>query len=384
MEPNLIPTLDPNPLPAPYWVFKLLLVATFFLHILAMNFMLGGAVLALIAKWRSKNPETNKRLFFDVAKKLPVLLPATITLGIAPLLFLQVLYGQFFYTSSIIVAWPWFLVLVFLTVAYYGFYYVSFQGGQEPARAGNVMLLSVVLIFLIGFVYSNNLTLSQTPGRWGAKYFANPAGWNLNLSEPTLIPRFLHFFTAAVAVGGLLLVLIALVRWKRDTEYARHIFQFGGKAFMYATMAQFVVGIWFLASLPRDLRLLFLGDNALATALLAIGVAGAIGAIFLMAEALRRENVRLAAYYVSGIAGAVILSMSVMRDMLRDAYLKPYFHPEQFVVKTQWSVFPLFLLLFLAGVILWFVMLKRYGLFGGAKTAQETSAEAPALTGAMR
>ena len=66
-------------------------------------------------------------MFFDVAKKLPVLLPATITLGIAPLLFVQVLYGQYFYTSSIIVAWPWFLVLVLLTVAYYGFYYVSFQ-----------------------------------------------------------------------------------------------------------------------------------------------------------------------------------------------------------------------------------------------------------------
>ncbi|HVN18657.1 MAG TPA: hypothetical protein VMU05_07785 [Dongiaceae bacterium] len=384
MEPNLIPTLDPNPLPAPYWVFKLLLVVTFFLHILAMNFMLGGAVLALIAKWRPKNPETNKRMFFDLAKKLPVLLPATITLGIAPLLFVQVLYGQFFYTSSIIVAWPWFLVLVFLTVAYYGFYYVSFQGGQNPGKAGSVMLFSFVLIFLIGFVYSNNLTLSQTPARWGAKYFANPAGWNLNLSETTLIPRFLHFFTAAVAVGGLLLVFIALARWKRDAEYARHVFQFGGKAFMYATMAQFAVGIWFLASLPRDMRMLFLGDNTIATLLLVVGIAGAIGAIFLMAEALRRENVRLAAYYVSGISGVVILNMSVMRDMLRDAYLKPYFHPEQFVVKTQWSVFPLFLVLFVAGVVLWLVMLKRYGIFAGAKREQERPTEAPALTGAAR
>ena len=36
--PNVIPTLDPNPLPAPYWVFELLLVTTFFLHIVAMNF----------------------------------------------------------------------------------------------------------------------------------------------------------------------------------------------------------------------------------------------------------------------------------------------------------------------------------------------------------
>jgi len=136
---------------------------------------------------------------------------------------------------------------------------------------------------------------------------------------------------------------------------------------MYATMAQFLVGIWFLASLPRDLRLLFMGDNSLATVLLLVGVAGGMGAIFLMSAALRKENIRLAAYVVSGITGVVILAMSVMRDLLRDAYLKPYFHPEQFAVKTQWSVFPLFLVLFIAGVILWFVMLKRYGKFAGAK-----------------
>jgi len=366
MEPNLIPTLDPNPLPAPYWLFKLLLVVTFFLHILAMNLLLGGAVLALVAKWRSKNQEMNNRMFFDLAKKLPSLLPATITLGIAPLLFVQVLYGQFFYMASIIVAWPWFLVLVLLTIAYYGLYYVSFQNGQHAGKTGIVMLFSAALIFLIGFVYGNNFTLIQTPLRWRGTYFANPSGWNLNLSEPTVIPRFLHFFTAAVAVGGLLLVLIALTKWNRDAAYARHVFRFGGKAFMYATMAQFVIGIGFLAGLPRDLRMLFLGDNPLATLLFVIGVAGAIGASFLMAEALRKENIRLAAYYVPGITGVVILSMSVMRDRLRDAYLKPYFHPEQFLVKTQWSVFPLFLALFIAGGILWFVMLKRYGLFAGA------------------
>ncbi|MGA2171332.1 MAG: hypothetical protein ABSG62_24370 [Terracidiphilus sp.] len=369
MQPNLIPTLDPNPLPAPYWVFKLLLVVTFFLHIVAMNFMLGGAVLALVSKWRSRKGVNGNRVFFDVARKLPSLLPATITLGIAPLLFVQVLYGQFFYTSSIIIAWPWFLVLVFLTIAYYGFYYVSFQSGQHARKAGRVMLSSVILIFLIGFVYSNNLTLSQSPSRWGGKYFADPAGWNLNLSEPTLIPRFLHFMVAAVAVGGLFLVFVALANWKRDGEYARQVLQLGGKAFMYATMAQLVVGVWFLASLPRDMRMLFMGDNPLATILLLVGAAGGIGAIFLMSDALRKENVRVAAFYVPGITGVVILSMSVMRDILRDAYLKPYFHPEQFVVKTQWSVFPLFLVLFLAGVVLWLVMLKRYGLFSGTKAA---------------
>ena len=370
MQPNLIPVLDPIPLPAPYWVFKLLLIVTFFLHILAMNFMLGGAVLALVSKWRSRKQENGNRVFFDISKKLPVFLPATITLGIAPLLFVQVLYGQFFYTSSIIMAWPWLLVLVLLTVAYYGFYYVSFNGRKHPGRAGRMMLFSVILVFLIGFVYSNNITLSLVPSRWGAKYFSNPSGWHLNLSEPTLIPRFLHFFTAAVAVGGLLLVFVALANWKRDHEYARQVLQFGGRAFIYATMAQFLVGVWFLVSLPRDMLMLFTGQNPLATALLLIGVLGATAAIFMMSDALQKENILVAAYYVPTVMAVVILMMCVLRDMLRDAYLKPYYHPERFIVHTQWSVFPLFLALFVGGVVLWFLMLKRYGLFSSTKAAE--------------
>ena len=201
LQPDLIPVFDPNPLPAPYWVFKLLLIVTFFLHILAMNFMLGGAVLALMSKWPSRRYEDGNRVFFDIAKKLPVFLPATISLGIAPLLFVQVLYGQFFYTSSIVMAWPWFLVLVLLTLAYYGFYFVSFHSRQHPGRAGVVMLVSVILVSIIGFVYSNNLTLSQVPARWGAKYFASPSGWHLNLSEPTLIPSLSALFRRRYSRG---------------------------------------------------------------------------------------------------------------------------------------------------------------------------------------
>jgi hypothetical protein len=89
IETNLIPAMDPNPLPAPFWVLKLLLIVTFFLHILAMNFMFGGGFLALTAKWQSRNRAGGNRMFFDVAKKLPCLLPATVTLGIAPLLFVH-------------------------------------------------------------------------------------------------------------------------------------------------------------------------------------------------------------------------------------------------------------------------------------------------------
>jgi drug/metabolite transporter (DMT)-like permease len=363
IDPSMVPTLDPNPLPAPYWLFKLLLLVTFFLHIVAMNFMLGGAVLAVFARFTSKGKEFRNRIFLDLAKKIPVFLAATITIGIAPLLFVQAIYGQYFYTSTILIAWPWFLLLVLLVVAYYGFYYVAYNGKRRPGPAGIVLLVSLALVLIVGFIQSTNVTLMQNPTHWAAKYFASPTGWSNNLSDPTLIPRYLHFVTSAISVGGILLVLLALVRWDDDRDYASYLFQYGGKAFMYATMAQFIIGSWFLISIPRNFRMLFMGDNPLASALFIVGILGTVGAIFLMSDALRKQNIRMAAYGVSGILAVVILTMILMRDILRDAYLEPYFHPHQFAVKTQWAVLPVFLVLFLGGVGLWLLMLQRYGLF---------------------
>lgn len=360
MDIQLIPTADPIPLPAPFWLFKLLLIVTFILHILVMNFMLGGGILAAIAKFKSRKDQNYRHLFEDLSKKIPSLLAATITLGVAPLLFLQVLYGQFFYSSSVLIGWPWFLVIIFLTLAYYGFYLIAFKKSVTTNKMGWVMLLSVLLIFVVGFFYSNNMTLLLTPEQWAAKYHADPSGWNLNWGEQTLIPRFLHFFIASIAVGGLFIASVGLFRWKQDTEYARFLIKFGGRWFMYVTMLQIAAGLWFLISLPREKMMLFMGDNMLATVALLIGIVGALAAIFFMSDTLRKEDPRKGFYLVSGLTVGVIIFMAIMRDALRDAYLVNYFSPKSFVVQTQWDVLILFLALFVGGIALWLVMLKRY------------------------
>ena len=136
-----------------------------------------------------------------------------------------------------------------------------------------------LLIAVIGFLFTTNLTLSQTPVVWSGKYHADSSGWNLNLSEATLVPRYLHFFAAAVAVGGLLLMLLAWLKRASDVEYRRYIFRIGGRAFEYATMAQFAVGFWFLATLPEAQRALFMGGTGTATLLLITGIVAAVAAL---------------------------------------------------------------------------------------------------------
>ncbi len=364
----LIPAADPMPLPAPLWLFKVLLLVTFLLHIIVMNFLLGGGVIAIVARWRGAKDEKFARLSRDLSKKIPSLLAATITLGVAPLLFLQVLYGQLFYTSSVIMAWPWFMVVVILTIAYYGYYLVAFKDQKNNAAVlGWVLIGSVFLTFLVGFIYTNNLTLMLTPEKWGKIYFQDPSGWNLNLTEGMLLPRYLHFMVASLAIGAFLLILSGLYRWKRDVENARFLIQYGGKWFMYSTMVQFLVGIWFLIALPKEKMMIFMGENLLATIAMLAGILLALAAIFVMSGALRKEDPRKGAITAMSLIGVVLVLMVIMRDALRDAYLAPYFKLSDLAVKTQFGVLLLFLVLFVGGILVWIWMMKKY--FFGAQAA---------------
>ncbi len=65
---------------------------------------------------------------------------------------MQAIYGQYFYTSTILIAWPWFLLLVLLVVAYYGFYFVTYNGQRRPGPAGIVLFVSLVLVLIIAFI----------------------------------------------------------------------------------------------------------------------------------------------------------------------------------------------------------------------------------------
>ena len=53
----VIPLADPLPQPAPAWLLWALLQLTFFAHLLAMNVVLGGSILAL--HWRASRRETD-------------------------------------------------------------------------------------------------------------------------------------------------------------------------------------------------------------------------------------------------------------------------------------------------------------------------------------
>lgn len=130
------PAVDPIPLPAPIWLFKLLHIVTLALHFVAVEMLLGGLLLAVLLSLFRSSPQSLV-LARALARRLTVVMTYVINLGVPPLLFAQVLYGRALYTSSVLIGVYWISIILLLTVAYWLLY--QFTGRLEAGRSGSTL-----------------------------------------------------------------------------------------------------------------------------------------------------------------------------------------------------------------------------------------------------
>ncbi|MDH3360536.1 MAG: hypothetical protein OEL55_06660, partial [Desulfobulbaceae bacterium] len=344
MDPAaLIPT--PDTIPVAWGWFQFLLMLTFVLHLLLMNAMLGGGIIALIT--HLIKPKGSPVICQQMAHKLTYLIAFAVNFGVAPLLFLQVIYGHFFYTSSVLMARHWLTIIALLILAYSSayIYHIKYKAlGEGRVR---VLALVVAPLLVIGFLFSNNMTLMLHPETW-QHYFNQPNGTMLNLNDVTLIPRYLHFVVASVAVGGLFIALLNHFSRHENNSNADQRIATGLNWFCGATTVQLGAGVLFLFYLPDHIRQLFLGGAALPTGLLTVGIGIALGAIVL--GFLRKIWPTIIATV------SVVIIMALIRDLVRKAYLAPYFKPADLTVapQTQYDLLILFfvLLVITGGIVI--------------------------------
>jgi len=340
---NLIPVPDTIPV---HWAwFQVLLIVTFILHLLFMNAMLGSAILALFREF--KVDKDADKINHQTAEKLPYTIAFTVNIGVAPLLFIQVLYGHFIYTSSILMAVYWLSVIILLILAYYAAYIYDFKFDAMGRSRTIFICISVILLLWIGFVFTNNMVMMIQPETWPA-YFRNPFGTLLALKSSMLIPRYLHFVLASVAIAGLFQSILWTI--KKQEPVSGKAVRSGLNWFAWATWVQFAVGIWFLVSLPEDKMMLFLGRSPLHTFLLAAGILLGAAAVYSAA----RNKV----WTTSALALAAVVDMVLVRDLLRSAYLRPYFSPNELKVVPEYTPMILFLAAFAAGIVIIAYMIK--------------------------
>lgn len=325
--------------------FQFFLTLTFILHLLFMNAMLGSGIIALVKNIAGKPRDLS--VAREISGKWPFTIAFAVNMGVAPLLFIQLLYGQFVYTSSVLMAAYWLSVVAMLLIAYCSAYLFNYR--FDAGRASRMFFVSctVVLLLIVAFLFSNNMTLMLSPEKW-ARYFDNPGGTLLNLSESMLVPRYLHFVTASVAVGGLFLALLA--KFGRKNENTSENTTRGLKWFSYATIAQIPIGFWFFMTLDADAVSLFMGGGGFATALFVAGMAGTLLSILF-----GLKNMLMPC---AGTAVAVIAVMVLMRDILRRVMLEPHFSISTLKVEPQYSPLIMFLVALAIGLSLVVYMLK--------------------------
>ena len=257
---DLVPT--PVPIPVSGDWFTVLLVATFVIHLLLMNAVVGGAAVALFSRPAAGRPGPAKAL----SGSLTVLLALAINFGVAPFLFLQVNYGHFDYVSSVLMGGWWLSIIALLIIGYYSLYLYKFKYGSLEGGRKVFVAAALLLLLWIAFMFTNNMTLMLRPEKW-PDYFT--AGVFLNWDDPTLFPRWLHMMAAALAVGGLFTALLCRRRGDAAGEKT------GLAWFTRATLVNLVIGLWFLMSLPQDVMLKFMGDSIPATVFLLLSLTGA-------------------------------------------------------------------------------------------------------------
>lgn len=352
---NLIPSPDPLGLPAPVPILIILLIVTQVLHFVFMNFVLGGSWYLV---WLTLGKEPWKdRLAGRCLNMMPVCLSMAITFGVAPLLFVQVLYGHFFYVSNVLMGWYWLGLLGLVMIAFYSIYVLKAQtesGFRVSSRAVRVLLqaLIAVLFTIVAALFTTNATLSQHPEVWEKARLqsALTAAWG---EIAMMLPRFLHNFVGALGIAGIWIVWAAAVRG--EDEEASLGAKSGVGLALGASTVQVMIGFWYLLSLPGDVIKGIMTLHSLALPGLIFGLLMATGMLFHLFLLFNDPlNARIR-WIATGLAAGTLLGMTTASEGLRQILLQKHFTLSEWAVQTQWGAFLLFLVLFLAGVgtVLW-------------------------------
>jgi hypothetical protein len=286
---------------------------------------------------------------------MPMLISVAVSLGVAALLFLQVLYGRVFFVSAVVMGWWWLSVIGLLILTYYAAYLLALRESSLGGSGTFLAWLIAAVVGLIALIYGNNMTLMLKPAELVARYAADGGGSHLNLFDPTLLPRHLHMVLGALAVSGLAIAALGAVRRKQDAAFGLWAVRYGAVVCTAATVVNIFAGLWWLAALPRDVLLQFMGRDMRAVGELLAGIlltlTGAGHAV--LAVTGKRPGVMVAISAATMLAG--IGMMLLTRDAIRRTTLElAGFQPVNWVV-PQWGPVAIFLVLLVAaaGIIVW-------------------------------
>ncbi len=372
VQASSFPAIDPIPLPAPVWLFKVFHDLTLTLHFAALHLLIGGLLLATVWNFLGQMRSEPDRLLVSasgvVATRLTIVMTYVINLGIPPLLFVQVLYGRAVYTGTVLIGPIWLSVVLAVIVAYFLLYRVSkLAVERKPWWIWGLAALAV--IEYVGHVYATAMTLMLRPEVWPAMYDANPTGAHLPPFDPTKWPRFAMIMVGSVGFGA---IGSALYSAKRNLpeDVKTFLRVQGGRVGLAALVVLAGVGLWAFNTQPDFVREGLLASvyyKVLLCAWVAFVVLAAVAAVGI--QACPGSLTLAKGLFASLAATLAVASYVLIREGVRDLTLAAKgFDVWLSPVNTNWTVVVLFVVSLVLGLIGvgWLIAVLR-----GAKPTEE-------------
>jgi hypothetical protein len=358
---------DPMGIPFYPILFQILMVLTFAVHIMFVNFTLGLSFFSAYGFARGSGGWGS--LSRSLSKATTPNASLAILFGIAPLLFVQVVYDPFWYASNMLSA-AWALGFIVILMLGYGLTYIFYLKGGPGRGAGFAAIgaLSFVLFLLAGAVMHVLGYQLLQPEKW-LQWYVEKSGVDASgtLLHAFQLPRFLHFIVPSFAMAGLFLMLYAWYfkdRPDMDREHLAWVAGTGARTAFLFTVLQALVGVWWLFSLPREFR--FFTDP-----FLLIAAVMGVSLLFILYRA-RIDPFRYAVR--AGIwTFLTIVAMAYAREALRTKYVGSFgYSIFDYKVNLDLGSTALFLCTFIAGLFI--VGYQVYVAYASGRTAGQYAA----------
>jgi cytochrome c len=323
MDTIPVPRAIPLPFPVAPLTLEVLIVFLFLLHIVFVNLMVGGSLLTLAFELLGRRKKELDTVAREIAKTITVNKSLAVVLGVGPLLVMNLLYTVHFYSANALTGTAWIMIVPLVSAAFLATYAHKYSWDVLADNKGlhiAIGALASSLFLLVPFVFLANVNLMLFPDRWG-----DVRGFLTAVILPNVLPRYVHFLVASMAVTGLFLAWY----FGRRTYPAEKVFSELGRSELRrrflsiafaATGVQLIAGPLVFFTLPSQGLSWSLAIN------ISLGASLAVAALFVLWRAIQAPATPLGARYwtiVALLTGTVVF-MAYGRHLYREEALEAH------------------------------------------------------------
>jgi|CXWL01.1.fsa_nt_gi hypothetical protein len=201
----------PFGLPIPTALYLGLYLLTLAIHFVLVSYVVIGTTWVVVCSFQSRSTESAQLRIADVVRDwLSFALGTAITAGVAPLLFVQVLYMQHFYTANLLLFHRWMAIVPVLIAAFSLLYLLKRPRLPRAARVA-VPCLALLCFLFVALSWTENHLLSLDSTSWPQLYESKA----MRYAHPLIPLRLAMWIAAAIPVFCTLVGWQSLVMQRR-------------------------------------------------------------------------------------------------------------------------------------------------------------------------